>query len=116
MHDVGHLLATAVATVAGGLWLWVAAFNWSVVVRGRRRPAERPPSLILLAGPVLVVVVLQALRVAAPASVGGLALPLIGLGLALDPGALPLVGAAVIRRLRAGRRPAAGGGAGDDET
>lgn len=114
MHDLGQLLAAAVAAVAGGVWLWVAAFNWSVVVRGRLRPAERPPSLILLAGPVLVVVILQALRVAAPASVGGLALPLLGLGLVLDPGALPLVAVAVIRRLRAGRRPGAGSGAGDD--
>lgn len=114
MHDLGHLLAAAVAAVAGGVWLWVAAFNWSVVVRGRLRPAERPPSLILLAGPVLVVVILQALRVAAPASFGGLALPLIGIGLVLDPGALPLVAVAVIRRLRADRRPGAGGGAGDD--
>jgi hypothetical protein len=110
MGDLPQLLATAVAALAGGLWLWVAGFNWSVVVRARLRPAERPPSLILLAGPVLLVVGLQALRAAVPGSVGSLVLPVLALGLALDPGALPLVVVAAVRRLRAGRRPPGGEG------
>jgi hypothetical protein len=105
-----QILGAVAAASAGCLWLWVAGFNWSVVARGRRRPAERPPSLILLAGPVLLVVGLQALRAAAPASVGDLLLPVLIVGLALDPGALPLVVVAAVRRLRAGGRPSDGEG------
>jgi hypothetical protein len=103
MHGFAQLLGIGLAAVIGGLWLWVAGFNWSVVLRSLRRPAVKPPSLILLAGPLLVVISLQAVRLAFPASFGAAALPLVGLGLALDPGALPLMVVAAVRRLRGSR-------------
>ena len=113
MSEAARLFGALFGVVAVGSWLWVTGFNWSVVLRARLRPAERPPSMILLAGPVLVVVAVQALRVAVPSAVGELALPLVALGLALDPGALPLVVLVVVRRLRAGRPPE-GGDRGED--
>jgi hypothetical protein len=108
MSDAARVFGALLGVAAAGSWLWVIGFNWSVVLRARLRPAERPPSMILLAGPVLVVVAVQALRIAAPSAVGELALPVVALGLALDPGALPLLVLGVARRLRVGRPPEGG--------
>lgn len=108
MSEAARVFGALFGVVAVGSWLWVAGFNWSVAIRALMRPAVKAPSMILLAGPVLVVVAVQALRVAAPSAVGELALPLVALGLALDPGALPLLVLGVARRLRPGRPPEGG--------
>jgi hypothetical protein len=103
MGEATRLLGAFFGVAAAGAWLWVAGFNWSVAIRALMRPAVKAPSMILLAGPVLVVAAVQALRVAAPSAVGALALPMVLLGLTLDPGALPLLVVGVVRGLRADR-------------
>lgn len=108
MSEAARVIGALFGVAAAGSWLWVAGFNWSVAIRALMRPAVKAPSMILLAGPVLVVVAVQALRIAAPSAVGELAVPVFALGLALDPGALPLLVLGLVRRLRVGRPPEGG--------
>ena len=83
-----QIVAFGLATGSGMAYLWVAANNWRVLVTRIRRDGSRE-SMVFLAGPVLVGLLVQALWLAG-APLTGRQLAAVGLaGLALDPAALP---------------------------
>lgn len=99
-----QVAAFGLATGSAMAYLWVAINNWRVMVAAVRRPGTPRDSLVFLAGPVLVAVLVNALHFAgAPLSgpqLAGVAL----VGLAADPAALPALlfalTRAALRRLR----------------
>ena len=102
-----QIVAFGLASGSGMAFLWVVFQNWRVVVTALRRPGTPRPSLIFLAGPILVVLLVQGLRYAG-APLSGRELALVALvGLTVDPAALPMLLFAMVRWVR--RRIGRGG-------
>lgn len=100
MENLLDILRWTLTGAAAAGFLWVIVQNWRVLVLSIRRPQAPRPSLILLAGPVLLVILVQGLRTVGLVDSGLEVLAVVVLGLILDPAALPLVTAGVVRAFR----------------
>lgn len=101
MPDLKLILGFGLVTGSAAAFLYVVVANWRAVLGALRSGGERR-SLILLAGPVLLVALVLGLRTFAPLS-GSTTLAVFLAGLLIDPAALPILAFVVYRRLRGSR-------------
>lgn len=104
MTDLKLILGFGLATGAAAAFAYVVVTNWRAVAGALRRKEGRPRSLVFLAGPILLVALVQGLRLIAPLS-GTAVLVLLGMGLLVDPAAIPVLAFVAYRRMRRGSRP-----------
>lgn len=100
MANLLDVLRWTLTLAAAAGFLWVLVQNWRVLALSIRRPDAPRPSLVLLAGPVLLVILVQGMRTVGLVGSGLEVLAVVVSGLILDPAALPLVAAGVVRAFR----------------
>lgn len=99
MTDLSRIAGFGLATGAAAAFVYVVVTNWRAVLGALRGGAGVRRSLVFLAGPILLVALVQGLRLVAPLS-GTAVLALLVAGLLLDPAAIPVIGFLLYRRIR----------------
>lgn len=95
---MSRILGYGLAGASALAFAVVVAANWRAALVAMRRPHAPGPSLVFLAGPILLATVVLGLRTAADELAGSTVLAILGVGLAMDPGALPIVVFGLARR------------------